>query len=130
MNPDERAIRELFATWLRAIGDGDIALLLPLLDEDVVFISPGQPLMRGRDAYATELRTVFETQHIEAVNDIQEITVSGSLAYCWNYLRVTLKPVQEGVAVRRSGYTLTVLRKDETRGWRVYRDANLVSAEL
>ena len=130
MDHDEHAIRELFATWSRAMAEGDIALVMPLLDDDVVFISPGQPLMRGRDAYATELRTVFETQFIEAVNDIQEITVSGNLAYCWNYLRVTIKPVQEGISVRRSGYTLTVLRKHETRGWRVYRDANFVSSEL
>lgn len=130
MDHDERAIRELFSTWSRAISESDLALVLPLLDDDVVFISPGQPLMRGRDAYATELRAVFENQHIEAVNDIQEVTVSGNLAYCWNYLRVTIKPVQEGVAVRRSGYTLTVLRKNEIRGWRVYRDANFVSSEL
>lgn len=130
MDHDERAIRELFATWSRAIAEGDLALVMPLLDENVVFISPGQPLTRGRDAYATELRTVFETQHVEAVNDIQEIAVSGNLAYCWNYLRVTIKSLQEGGSMRRSGYTLTVLRKDATRGWRVYRDANFVSSEL
>lgn len=130
MNHDERAIRELFATWLRATAGGDVAQLLRLLDDEAVFIMPGQPLMRGREAYATALRTVLETQRIEANNDIQEIVVSGDLAYCWNYLRVTLTPVQEGVAVRRSGYTLTILRKDATQGWRVYRDANLVAAEL
>ena len=130
MNHDERAIRELFAMWLRATAEGDVAQLLRLLDDDVAFIMPGQPLMRGREAYATALRTVLETQCIEANNDIQEIVVSGDLAYCWNYLRVMLTPVLEGVAVRRAGYTLTILRKDATQGWRVYRDANLVAAEL
>lgn len=94
MDQDERAIRELFATWSRAMAEDDLALVLPLLDDDVVFISPGQPLMRGRDAYASELRAIFESQHIEALNDIQEVTVSGNLAYCWNYLRVTINPVQ------------------------------------
>ena len=73
---------------------------------------------------------MLETQSIEANNDIQEIVVSGELAYCWNYLRVTLTPVLDGVAVRRAGYTLTILRNDATQGWRVYRDANLVAAEL
>lgn len=34
--------------------------------------------MRGRDAYASELRTIFESQHIEALNDIQEVTVSAT----------------------------------------------------
>src|SRR3569832_922679 len=52
MNHDERAIRELFAMWLRATAEGDVAQLLRLLDDDVAFIMPGQPLMRGREAYA------------------------------------------------------------------------------
>jgi ketosteroid isomerase-like protein len=29
--------------------------------------------------------------------------------------------------VRRSGYTLTILRKGEDGRWRLFRDANLVS---
>src|SRR3569832_2634935 len=81
MNHDDRAIRELFAMWLRATAEGDVAQQLRLLDAAVVFIMPSQPLMRGREAYDTALRTVLETQRIEANNDIQEIVVSGDLAY-------------------------------------------------
>lgn len=36
MDQDERAIRELFATWSRAMAEDDLALVLPLLDDDVV----------------------------------------------------------------------------------------------
>src|SRR3569832_567227 len=101
MNHDERAIRELFAMWLRATAEGDVAQLLRLLDDDVAFIMPGQPLMRGREAYATTQRTVLETQYIEANNDIQEIVVSDKHTNSRKKHRVTLTPVLEGVAVRR-----------------------------
>lgn len=130
MNHDEQRIRELIAAWMQATAAGDVPQLLNLVDEDVVFIIPGQPLMRGREAYATELRTLFDTHRVEASSDIQEIAISGGLAYCWNYLLVTVTPLQEGVAVRRSGYTLTLFRKKGGEAWLVYRDANLVAAEL
>jgi ketosteroid isomerase-like protein len=34
-----------------------------------------------------------------------------------------------GAPVRRSGYTLTILRKERDGRWRLARDANLLTAE-
>jgi uncharacterized protein (TIGR02246 family) len=58
--------------------------------------------------------------------NIQEVEVNGDWAWLRNHIDLTLTP-PEGQALRRSGYTLTVLRKGEDGRWRLFRDANLVS---
>jgi uncharacterized protein (TIGR02246 family) len=41
MTDDERAIRELLATWFDATKKGDTATVLSLMTDDVVFMVPG-----------------------------------------------------------------------------------------
>ena len=41
MTEDERAIRELVETWMRASKAGDIVSVLDLMTDDVIFMVPG-----------------------------------------------------------------------------------------
>ena len=50
----------------------------------------------------------------------------GDRAWIRNRLDMTMTP-EGGEPVRRSGYTLTILKKGEDGRWRLFRDANLVS---
>lgn len=97
--------------------------------EDAVFLIAGQPPMRGRDAFAAAFRAGEGKVRIEPFGKIQEIQVAGNLAYCWNHLQVTITPIKGGTAMRRSGYTLTVLRKESDGRWVVWRDANMLAPE-
>jgi uncharacterized protein (TIGR02246 family) len=126
MDGDERAIRELVVTWHRATGQGDVDAVLRLMPPDVVFLVPGEPPMRGRDAFENGLRTVLASNRIESSSEIQEIVVSGDLAYCWSVLDVVIVPRAGGSASRRSGSALSVLRKQPTGEWLLVRDANLL----
>jgi uncharacterized protein (TIGR02246 family) len=78
MNADEKAIRELIATWMRATADGDLQRLLPLMADDVVFLQPRQPPMR-RDAFVAGFQAMLPRVRIEATSDVQGIQVSGNL---------------------------------------------------
>lgn len=128
MPDDEQRIRDLIATWLSATAAGNLTEVLKLMDEDVVYLLPGQPIMRGRDAFAASFKTALEHFKIDAVSKIQEIQVADGLAYCWNHLSVTMTPRQSGASsMFRAGYTLTVLRKGEQGNWLVFRDANLLT---
>ena len=126
---DEQQIRDLIATWLRVSAEGDINTILPLMAEDVVFLIPGQPPMRGRDAFAASFAGWQGKFRLETNCVIQEIEVNGDLAYSWTKLSVTMTPLAGGPANRRSGYTLTVLRKNGNGDWQIFRDANLLSEE-
>ena len=128
MHPDERAIRELMATWRRATAAGDLQALLPLMADDVVFLTPGQKPF-GKAGFVAGFQAAIQKVHIDSTIDVQEIQVAGHWAYCWNHLTVTVTPLQEGAPSRRVGYTLTILRRQPDGSWVLARDANLLTAE-
>ena len=125
---DEQQIRALVATWMTATAAGDVDRVLELMDEEIVFLGPGRPMMRGRDAFANASRSMEGKVRFEGVSDIQEIKVFGDWAYIWNQLTVTTHPADGGQPTRRSGPVLSVLRKKDGR-WAIYRDANMITAE-
>ena len=51
MNADERAIRDLVATWMKASQAGDLATVLSLMTDDVIFMVPGREPF-GKEAFA------------------------------------------------------------------------------
>jgi uncharacterized protein (TIGR02246 family) len=126
---DFQSIRNLIAAWMNATVMGDLPKLLTMMDEDVVFLIAGQPPMRGREAFAATFRAGLQQYRIDPTVKIQEIQLSGGLAYCWNHLSILVTPLQGGSLQRRTGHTLTVLRKNPDGRWVVFRDANLLSAD-
>ena len=74
MQSDEQAIRDLIATWLAASKSSDSDKVLSLMAEDVVFLQPDQPPMRGRSAFATAQKGLAE---VDVDADIREIRVFG-----------------------------------------------------
>ncbi len=127
MTADERAIRDLVALWHSATSAGDVATVLGLMAEDVVFLVTGQPPMRGRAAFEKALRRLLGAHRLEATSEIQEIHVSGDLTYCWSVLAVKITPLSGGSTVSRSGNALSILRKAAGDRWVVARDANLMA---
>src|SRR6266705_3634920 len=99
---DKQKIREIIATWMRATAEGNLEQLLSLMAEDVVFLLPGQPPMRGREAFAAALRPSIGQVRIEGKPDIQEIHIAGDYAICWNNLSMTVTPLQGGPAKRQA----------------------------
>jgi uncharacterized protein (TIGR02246 family) len=126
MNADEQAIRAVVAKWLAATKAGDVATVLTLMSEDVIFMVPGQEPF-GKESFAAASKGMTGFQ-IDGSSDIQEITVLGDQAWMRNRLRITVTP-PGGKPMVRSGYTLTILRKNQTGAWVVTRDANLVVPE-
>ena len=127
MAADEEAIRALIARWHRATAAGDVDAILPLMAEDVVFLVAGQPPMRGRRTFDKALRTLLASHRIRSTGDVQEVVVSGDLAYCWTVLNVEMTPLAGGSSVRRSGSALSILRRQPCDAWVMVRDANLLA---
>jgi len=123
MNQDESEIRHLVSTWLAASASGDDATVLSLMSDDVVFLLPGQPPMNKQGFIAGQ--QAMKNVAIDGKADIQEVSVSGNLAYCWNNLTVTVTP-KGGAPVKRAGNVLSILRKESGR-WVILRDANMLT---
>lgn len=128
MTDDEAQIRNLIAQWHAATNDGDANALPPLMTEDVIFLVAGQPPMRGRDAFVQALKDLFATHRIESTGVIQELEVSGDLAWCRSELDVRVLPRDGRPAPRRAGNVLSVFRRGRD-GWQLARDANLLTVQ-
>lgn len=127
MTDDERAIRELVQTWFTATKAGDIQTVLSLMTDDVVFMTPGNEPF-GKEAFATTAKRMEDAlQVLEGTSEIREIQVLGDWAYLRNYIEITMTTPDRSTPVRRSGFTLTILRKESDGQWRVARDANLLT---
>jgi uncharacterized protein (TIGR02246 family) len=85
---DDQQIRALIDAWGEASDAGDLAAQLNLMTEDVAFLTPGHPPMR-REEFAAAFRAMIESVTLECRSNVQEITVSGDLAVCWNLLEGT-----------------------------------------
>ncbi len=126
MQKDEQAIRDLVDTWLAASKAGDLATVLNLMADDVIFMLPGKKPF-GKGAFAASSKDMKNVR-IEGISDIQEIKVIGDWAWMRTRLKVTITP-PNGSPMVRSGYTLTILRKKPDGAWVIAREANLLTPE-
>ena len=123
MTEDERAIRELVATWMSASKAGDAETVLSLIADDAVFMVVGQEPF-GKEVFRAASQGQKDLR-VESTSDIRELNVLGDWAWLRNYLTVTVTP-PGGQTIRRAGWTLTILRKIAGK-WVLARDANLMT---
>jgi uncharacterized protein (TIGR02246 family) len=126
MSDDERAIRDLMATWMAATEAGNLDRVLSLMSDDVIFMVPGQAPF-GKEAFAATSRGM-KGLRVQGKSEIQEVVVSGAWAWCRTHLVVTVTP-PGGETMRRSGYTLSILHQEESGRWVLVRDANLLAKD-
>jgi uncharacterized protein (TIGR02246 family) len=123
---DKQQIRALIDAWGEASAAGDLTAQLNLMTRDVIFLTPGNPPMH-RDQFAVGFKAMIAEARLACRSNIQEITVNGDLAVCWNLLEVDFTPIQGGETVKHAGHTLTALRRGSDGQWRIWRDANLLA---
>lgn len=124
MTDDERAIRELLARWFDATKKGDTQTVLSLMTDDAIFMVPGREPF-GKEAFRNT-SDAMKGVRIDGTSDIRELRVIGDWAYMRTHIVVTMA-APGAAAVTRSGYTLTILRREGDGQWRLARDANLLT---
>ncbi len=125
MTDDERQLRDLVSTWMRATREGDSQTVLGLMTDDVVFLVPGHPPF-GKSAFAEAAKQQQQNGiRFDGSSQIEELQIVGDWAFIRSKLTVQTTHDDGGDVARRSGYTLTIFRKTDGR-WRLARDANLL----
>ena len=124
MTDDERAIRHLVATWMKASEAGNVTTVMSLMADDVIFMVPGrEPFGKEQFRAASE---GMKNVRMAGTSDIREIKVLSDWAYIRNYIEITVMP-PDGTPMQRRGYTLSIFRKLSDGIWALWRDANLVA---
>ncbi|HEX8827415.1 MAG TPA: SgcJ/EcaC family oxidoreductase, partial [Xanthobacteraceae bacterium] len=90
MADDERAIRNLVATWMKASEAGDVNTVLSLMADDAIFTVPGREPF-GKDAFRAASEAMKNVS-LRGTNDIREIKVLGDWAYIRNYIEIAVTP--------------------------------------
>ena len=127
MGNDEREIRQLVSTWMAASKAGDVETVLSLMSDDVVFLVPGQPVMRKTDfAAAAQAQSGQRTPQFDGTSEIQEIKILGDWAFMWSKLTVVVTPPGGAQPMTRAGHTLSILKKQNGK-WVLARDANMLA---
>ena len=124
MTADERAIRQVVETWMTASKSGDVSTIVNLMTDDVTFMVPGEEPF-GKEAFAAAAKGIGQMK-MEGTSEILELQVLGQWAFIRNRIEIMLTS-PDGNKTRRSGYTLTLLRKEADGQWRIARDANLMT---
>jgi len=93
--------------------------------DDVIFMVTGREPF-GKKEFAEASRGMTNLR-VEGASEIKEIEVLGDWAYLRNRLTITMTPVGGEAMLKRSGYTLSILRKEKDGRWLLVRDANLLA---
>jgi uncharacterized protein (TIGR02246 family) len=132
MGPDERAVREVHSTWIEAVNAGDLARLLTLMADDVVFINPGREPF-GRDGFSVAFPAAHKQFRIRCISELEEVVVvAGEVAYTRARDSLSAAPIAGPEAIpaetmELAGHRLTVYRKHPDGRWLLARDAHTLS---
>ena len=125
MGPDERIIREVHSAWIDAVNVGDLACLLSLMADDVVFLSPGQAPL-GRDGFSAGFSAAHQQARIHCISELEDVVV-GEVAYTLSRDSLLVTPRAGGEAMQLAGHRITVYRKQPEGHWLLARDAHTLS---
>ena len=117
----------LHSIWIDAVNAGDLARLLTLVAEDVVFLTPGQAPF-DREGFSSNFMTAHQQMRICCASELEEVVVVGEVAYTRSRDALSVTPRAGGKAAQLAGHRLTVYRKQRDGRWLLSRDVHTLSA--
>lgn len=126
MTPDERAIREVHATWIDGVNGGDLVRLLTMVADEVVFLNPGEE-PSFRDGFAAKFAAAHRQVWVHCTSELEEVVVVGEVAYTRTRDWLTVRPRAGGEATELAGHRVTVYRRQLDGRWLLARDAHTLS---
>jgi uncharacterized protein (TIGR02246 family) len=122
VTPDVSAIRTVFESWYCAIEDGDVDRLISLVTPDVIVKPPGAAPIMGKSVLRHALSAFLKEQTETVDYKVQEVEVSGQLAFARILESATIRPRSGAESSTMTGIHLTILRCQPDGEWLVARD--------
>jgi uncharacterized protein (TIGR02246 family) len=123
---DERATRELHASWIDAVNASDLAGLNTMMADDVMFLNPGRAPF-GRDDFPAGFLAAHQKYRVLCASELEEVVIAGDVAYTRSRDSLSLTPRAGGKPVRLAGYRITIYRKIADGQWLLARDVHTLS---
>src|SRR5580692_4026127 len=117
---DTEAIEQLLRAYENALNASSTKDVLPLYASDGQFLPTGAPSAVGQEQIATSYGNVFKTIQLHVRFYIEEIVVSGSLAFARTRSEGTTLTRYNNVTSAEENRELFVFQKEDDR-WRISR---------
>ena len=122
---DKQAIQDLTQQWLSAMRNKDIASLTNMVTEDAVFLPPGFPPIRGKEAVEAMYRHFFpQFISVEQSAEVEEVEVVGDWAFTWGSESLLLVSQADAAPIRMQGKGMSILRRQPDGSWKFARGIN------
>lgn len=106
--------------YTRALVEGDLEGWLATLTEDCVFLPPGAPGVKGKEAIGRWAKeSFFDVFDIGFEFGYEEITITGSSASAWGWYRQLLSPKNGGEAIQLEGKFIDLFQQEEGGEWKL-----------
>ena len=123
----EREIRTMHSIWIDAVNADDLARLLTLVANDVVFLTPGQAPF-GREGFSSNFMAAHQQMRICCTSELEEVVVVSEVAYTRSRDALSVTPARRRKAAQFAGHRMTVHRKQRDGRWLLSRDVHTLSA--
>jgi uncharacterized protein (TIGR02246 family) len=121
MPDDLQAITHQRREWIAAVNARDVDRYVDLLAEDVVWLPPGQPALRGRSAFAAWVRPFFERFSYEFDLVGPTVRLAGDWAVERGGFTTRMGPLEGGQRGHHTGNYMILWRRDSDGRWRIER---------
>ncbi|MBW8041985.1 MAG: SgcJ/EcaC family oxidoreductase [Planctomycetes bacterium] len=121
---DITAIKEINNLYGLALKTGDLELLLSLHTDDVILMGPGKPSIIGKEKIRANMKRAFENFTYKSTGNIEEVQVSGDLAFSRGTYTISLTPKAGSgtINVIPDSKFLTICKRQPDGSWKIYRD--------
>ncbi len=110
---------------MAAVKAMDIPKLMTLVTEDVVFLPPGLPPLRGKPAIEAMYKSFLpQFSSVDQQAALEEVEVAGDWAFAWGSETLVLVPQSGGSPIQMDGKGLSILRRQPDGSWKFSRAVN------
>lgn len=107
--------------WLEAVNGNNIDGVKSLLTDDAVWIPPGMPALKGKDAIADWINPFFDTYNYEFAIDDLDVRGAGDWAVEHADFTSRLTPKDGGETTEHHGKYIMIWRWEKDNKWRIER---------
>jgi len=122
---DKGAVERFTAEWNAAVRAKNVSKLMSMVTEDVVFLPPGFPPIRGKQAVEAMYQRFFpQFASIEQQAVSEEVEVMGEWAFAWGIESTVLVPLGGAQPIHMHGKGLSILKRQPDGSWKCARAIN------
>ncbi|MDH3292561.1 MAG: DUF4440 domain-containing protein [Gemmatimonadota bacterium] len=119
---DLEALNATLAEHVAAVNSGDTAANLAGFTEDVVYLPPAGPPVRGKHTLASFVGSFSEAFAAEIEMVPEETILMGDWAFQWGALTGTVRPLEGGEGTPLNGKWAYLYQRQPDGTWKIARD--------